>query len=189
MTAAAPPNAAAAAALEELRRRGLTLAVAESLTGGALSAALVSVPGASAVLRGAVVAYATPVKASLLGVDPGLLAAHGPVDPEVARQMARGVRTALAVDGRPADVGVSTTGVAGPEPQGGKPVGTVHIGVSVGDTTLSRAFHFEGDRSAIRVATVDAALSLLTETVAREADAASLESGSEGREYQAGSRS
>lgn len=99
MTAAAPPNAAAAAALEELRRRGLTLAVAESLTGGALSAALVSVPGASAVLRGAVVAYATPVKASLLGVDPGLLAAHGPVDPEVARQMARGVRP-LRVAGR-----------------------------------------------------------------------------------------
>lgn len=156
---------AAAAVLDALRERGMTLAVAESLTGGALSAALVAIPGASDVLNGAVVAYATPIKSSVLGVDPVLLAAHGPVDPEVAQQMAAGVRTALAVDGRAADVGVSTTGVAGPTPQGGKPVGTVHVGVSVGERAISRAFRFGGDRSAIRAAAVQAALVLLLEAV------------------------
>lgn len=156
---------AAAAVLDALRERGMTLAVAESLTGGALSAALVATPGASDALNGAVVAYATPIKSSVLGVDPLLLAAHGPVDPEVAQQMAAGVRTALAVDGRAADVGVSTTGVAGPTPQGGKPVGTVHVGVSVAERATSRAFSFGGDRSAIRAAAVQAALELLLDVV------------------------
>ncbi|MFD6699521.1 MULTISPECIES: CinA family protein [unclassified Microbacterium] len=156
---------AAAAALDALRERGMTLAVAESLTGGALSAALVAIPGASDVLNGAVVAYATPIKASVLGVDPALLAAHGPVDPEVAQQMASGVRAALAVDGRAADVGVSTTGVAGPTAQGGQKVGTVHIGVSVADRTTGHAFMFDGDRSAIRAATVQAALGVILAAV------------------------
>ncbi|MEK6343503.1 MAG: nicotinamide-nucleotide amidohydrolase family protein, partial [Curtobacterium sp.] len=79
--------------------RSETVAVAESLTGGLVVATLVGVPGASAVVRGGVVAYATPVKASVLGVDAALLAARGAVDPEVARQMAAGVRSALSVDG------------------------------------------------------------------------------------------
>ena len=151
--------------LASLRRRGLHLAVAESLTGGALSAALVAVPGASDVLRGAVVAYATPVKHTVLGVDARLLAERGPVDGEVARQMARGARAALAVEGREAEVGVSTTGVAGPTMQDGVPVGTVHIGVSRGDREESRAFRFEGDRDAVRAATVSAALSYLRERI------------------------
>ena len=155
----------AAVVLDALRDRGMTLAVAESLTGGALSAAIVAVPGASDVLNGTVVAYATPVKSSLLGVDPELLAASGPVDPDVARQMATGARMALAVDGRPADAGVATTGVAGPTPQGGQPVGTVYVGVSVGERLLSRRFLLPGDRAAIRAATVEAALALLLETV------------------------
>ncbi len=162
----------AAAVLDALRERGMTLAVAESLTGGALSAALVEITGASDVLNGAVVAYATPIKSSLLGVDPLRLASHGPVDAEVAQQMAAGVRSALAVDGRPADVGVATTGVAGPTPQGGQPVGTVHVGVSVAERTISRPFLFDGDRSAIRAAALRAALVLLFETVTgREIDA------------------
>jgi len=151
--------------LASLRRRGLHLAVAESLTGGALSAALVEVPGASDVLRGAVVAYATPVKHTVLGVDARLLAERGPVDGEVARQMARGARVALAVEGRQAEVGVSTTGVAGPAMQDGVPVGTVHIGVSRGGREESRAFRFEGDRAAIRAATVSAALAYLREWI------------------------
>ncbi|MDR2320854.1 MAG: CinA family protein [Microbacterium sp.] len=155
----------AAAVLDALRERGMTLAVAESLTGGALSAALVEIPGASDVLNGAVVAYATPIKASVLGVDPLRLAEYGPVDPEVARQMAAGARHALAVDGRPAVVGVATTGVAGPTPQGGQPVGRVHIGVSVAERSISRAFLFDGDRSAIRSAAVVAALALVFEAV------------------------
>ncbi|SDL41740.1 CinA family protein [Microbacterium azadirachtae] len=156
----------AAAVLDALRERGMTLAVAESLTGGALSAALVAVPGASDALNGAVVAYATPLKASVLGVDSDVLARRGPVDPEVARQMALGARSALAVEGRIADAGVATTGVAGPTPQGGQPVGTVHIGVSVGDRSLSRAFLFSGDRAAIRAATVEASLVFLLEVIA-----------------------
>ncbi|HWV49954.1 MAG TPA: CinA family protein, partial [Microbacterium sp.] len=82
-----------------LTDRGWTLGVAESLTGGAVSSAVVAVPGASAVLDGAVVAYATPVKHSLLGVDAGLLDEYGPVHPRVAEQMADGVRAAVAVDG------------------------------------------------------------------------------------------
>ncbi len=166
------PAPAAAALVGALRDRGLTLAVAESLTGGALSAGIVEVPGASAVFNGAVVAYATAVKASLLGVDPALLAARGPVDPEVAQQMADGVRFALAVDGRPADVGVSTTGVAGPAAQAGQPVGTVHIGVSAAGTVLSRAFRFDGDRAAIRAATVRAALALVSEALDAQGDPA-----------------
>ncbi|GAA4483469.1 CinA family protein [Microbacterium panaciterrae] len=169
-----PPPTDAAALVDVLRARGLTLAVAESLTGGALSADIVSIPGASAVLNGAIVAYATPVKASVLGVDPALLAARGPVDPEVAEQMADGVRRALAVDGRAADVGVSTTGVAGPTAQGGRPVGTVHIGVSTAAATVSRTFRFTGDRAAIRLSTVEAALALVGDVIATtDADGAS----------------
>lgn len=169
------------AALDALRRRGMTLAIAESLTGGALSAAIVAVPGASDVLNGAVVAYATGVKASMLGVDATLLAHRGPVDPEVARQMAEGARAALAVDGRAADVGVSTTGVAGPTPQGGQPVGTVHIGVSLQGRTSSRAFLFGGDRSTIRAATVAAALEMLLEAVTNAGSAGDAP-GAHGRE-------
>jgi len=169
---------AATAVLDALRERGMTLAVAESLTGGALSAALVAIPGASDVLNGAVVAYATPIKSSVLGVDPVLLAARGPVDPEVARQMADGVRTALAVEGRLAEVGVATTGVAGPTSQGGQPVGTVHVGVSLAGRTMSRAFLFAGDRSAIRAASVLAALALVFEAVTGEG----LDAGAPGRD-------
>ena len=120
-----------------LRERGWTLGVAESLTGGAVAAEIVSVPGASAALWGAVVAYATPVKHTLLGVDAGLLAAHGPVHPDVAVQMAEGVRRAVAVDGRPADVGISTTGIAGPDSPDGQPVGTVHVGVVTPDGSVT----------------------------------------------------
>jgi nicotinamide-nucleotide amidase len=108
-----------------LSERGQTVAIAESLTGGMLCSALVEVPGASAVVRGGVVSYATELKHRLLGVDAALLAANGPVDPDVAAQMAHGVRERLG-----ADWGVSTTGVAGPDPQGGTAPGTVYIAVA-----------------------------------------------------------
>lgn len=150
-----------AEALDALRERGWTLGVAESLTGGAVCAALVAVPGASEVLLGGVVAYATPVKHTLLGVDTDLLERYGPVHPEVARQMAAGVREAVAVDGLPADVGVSTTGIAGPESPDGQPVGTVHIGVVTPTASRTRPFHFEGDRDAVRAQTVGAVLDVL----------------------------
>lgn len=153
--------AAAPEAIARLIARGLTIAVAESLTGGQLVAALVDVPGASAAVRGGVVAYDTAIKHSLLGVDAALLAERGAVDPEVARQMASGVRVALAVDGTPADVGLATTGVAGPDPQDGKPVGTVFVGVALGDRVESVALALEGSRAEIRSATVQAALATL----------------------------
>lgn len=155
----------AAAALAELQRRGWTLGVAESLTGGALCAELVSVPGASAVLFGGVVAYATPVKESLLGVDADLLAAHGPVHPLVATQMADGVRRAVSVAGRPADVGMSTTGIAGPDSPDGQPVGTVHIGIVTPTGSRTAAHHFAGDRASIRRQTVDAAIQQLLDAL------------------------
>jgi nicotinamide-nucleotide amidase len=154
---------------EEVLRRlaadGRTLAVAESLTGGLLADAFVRVPGASAVLNGAVVAYATPLKHSLLGVDADLLDREGPVHPEVARQMADGVRRACAVDGRPADAGVATTGVAGPGPQDGRPAGTVWVGAAVGERVAARTAVLPGDRAAVRAAAVELALELLLETL------------------------
>lgn len=147
--------------LAALAERGWTLGVAESLTGGSVSAALVAVPGASAVLRGAVVAYATPVKHTLLGVDEVLLDAGGPVQLEVARQMAEGVRAAVSVAGRPADVGIATTGIAGPDSPDGQPVGTVHVAVATPTSTRSRSFVFRGSRDEIRAQATDAVLALL----------------------------
>ncbi|MFB8190296.1 CinA family protein [Microbacterium sp. NPDC055988] len=158
-------DAGTAALLSALTRRGWTLGVAESLTGGALCAEVVSVPGASKVLLGGVVAYATPVKATVLGVDPELLAAQGPVHPQVALQMADGVRRVVSVDGVPADVGLSTTGIAGPDSPDGQPVGTVHIGIVTPDGSSVKALHLSGSRDAICRQTVTAALTTLLETV------------------------
>ena len=140
---------------------GRTVATAESLTGGLVCAALTDVPGASAVVRGAVVAYATELKAQVLGVDPQLLATGGAVQAEVARQMATGVCRALG-----ADVGVATTGVAGPDPQDGRAVGTVFVAVSAQGRVHVRELGLSGDRGTIRASTVAAALALLGETVA-----------------------
>ncbi|MGW7350542.1 CinA family protein [Streptomyces sp. NPDC054784] len=148
----------AADVLEELARRGASLAVAESLTGGLVAARVTDVPGASRVFRGSVTAYATVLKRDVLGVDGDLLDARGAVDPEVALGMAGGVRRALG-----ADWGIATTGVAGPAPQDGKPVGTVFVAV-VGPgrgTGAVREFHLEGDRTAVRGAAVHAVLGLL----------------------------
>ncbi|GAA3925622.1 nicotinamide-nucleotide amidohydrolase family protein [Microbacterium soli] len=143
-----------------LRERGWTLGVAESLTGGAVTSEIVSVPGASVVLLGGVVAYATQLKRTLLGVDAALLAAHGPVHPEVARQMADGVRRAVAVDGRAADIGIATTGIAGPESPDGQPVGTVHVGVATPGGVRAAAHVFTGSRAEIRCRAVEAAIAL-----------------------------
>jgi nicotinamide-nucleotide amidase len=144
-----------------LKQRGLTIAVAESLTGGLLVAELIRTPGASAVVNGGVVAYNTALKHSVLGVDAGLLAANGPVDPRVAEQMAAGVRSSLAVEGTPADVGISTTGVAGPRPQDGKPVGTVYLGFAIGTRVTSVTLHLSGSRDDIRTAVVSESLTRL----------------------------
>lgn len=147
----------------------LHLAVAESITGGALSSALVSVPGASRVLLGSIVAYQSELKHSLLGVTQKLLATRGPVDSQVALQMAKGVRNLLAAD-CPVDpakvIGISTTGVAGPEPQGNKPVGLVFVAIA-GDAAGLGNHVFElnlvGDRNQIRTQAVETALQKLWE--------------------------
>ncbi|MEJ1231237.1 MAG: nicotinamide-nucleotide amidohydrolase family protein [Galbitalea sp.] len=136
--------------MAELAARGLTIAVAESLTGGLLVADLIDVPGASAVVLGGIVAYNTALKHSLLGVSAGLLAEHGAVHPEVAAQMARGVRLACAVAGLPADLGVATTGVAGPDPQDGQPVGTVFVAIADADGAVVTELALSGSRDAIR---------------------------------------
>lgn len=143
-----------------LKELGWTLAVAESLTGGLVVASVVSVAGASAVLRGGVVAYATDVKSSLLGVEPTLLAAHGPVHPRVAQQMAEGARRALGAHGEPADVGIATTGIAGPVSPDGQPVGTVHIAVATPLGSRVESLHLSGDREKIRTDAVARALRL-----------------------------
>jgi nicotinamide-nucleotide amidase len=157
----------AAEVVHELDRQGLTVAVAESLTGGLLAAELISVPGASTVVVGGVVAYQTPLKASLLGVPAALLAARGAVDPDVAVAMAAGARRALAVEGQPADIGIATTGVAGPDPQDGQAPGTVYVALSAGGEARVTRLALEGDRAAIRSATVSESLSMLHDWLAR----------------------
>ena len=147
-----------------LTRRRLSIAVAESLTGGMLCAALAAVPGVSAVLRGGIVAYATDLKAALLGVPADMLAALGAVHPDVAGAMADGVRERLG-----AEVGVATTGVAGPDPAEGKPPGTVHIAVSARGRRVTRTLALAGGRERIRRDTVDRCLSLLWEVLTEEA--------------------
>jgi nicotinamide-nucleotide amidase len=161
------PTAADVAGLAELvlaqaRLLRLTIAAAESLTGGQLAAAFTAVPGASAVFRGSVTAYATDLKASVLGVDAVLLASNGAVHPEVARQMAEGVRRVCR-----ADLGLATTGVAGPEPQDGRSVGTVYVAVSGQGLVEAEQSDFghgpapaAADRARIQLASVYAVLQL-----------------------------
>ncbi|WP_374940942.1 CinA family protein [Microbacterium sp. zg.Y1084] len=151
--------------VDRLRELGWTVGVAESLTGGLVIASLVAVAGASAVVRGGIVAYATDLKQTLLGVDPVLLEAHGPVHERVARQMARGVRTAVGDPGQPADIGIATTGIAGPDSPDGQPVGTVHIAVSTSLGSRVESLHLEGDREEIRAAAALRAISLALEAL------------------------
>jgi nicotinamide-nucleotide amidase len=150
----------AAKALEALEARGWSLALAESLTGGLLADAFVSVPGASKVLRGSVVAYATDLKQELLGVDADLLAANGAVDPSVAIEMAVGAANRLG-----ADVALSTTGVAGPDEQDGKSVGTVFVGLLTPDGSSVIELHLAGSRAEIRSQAVTAAIAELLEVL------------------------
>ena len=146
--------------IADLTQRGLTIATAESLTGGGLVARLVDVPGASHVVRGGVCTYAVDTKASVLGVSESRLAATGPVDEQVARQMARGVRELFR-----ADIGVSTTGVAGPGPADGFPAGTVHIACAHPAGEEHRLLHLGGDRAAVRRGTIDAAIALVRDVL------------------------
>jgi len=149
-----------------LAARGQTVATAESLTGGQLAGALTDTPGASGTLRGGVVAYATDLKSALLGVPEGLLRREGAVHPEVAVAMAAGVAARLGTDW-----GLATTGVAGPEPQDGRPVGEVYVAV-VGpapSAPVVASHQFSGDRARVRRLAVVAGLDLLRRRLAEVA--------------------
>lgn len=152
----------AAVVLEVLASRGQTLAAAESLTGGLLAATIVDVPGASRVFRGGLVVYATDLKATLAGVPSDLLRAHGPVHPDTAAALARGARIRCG-----ADWGLATTGVAGPDPQDGVPVGTVYVAVSHVTSGEVVRLDLAGTRAEIRAGAVDGALDLLAAALGR----------------------
>ncbi len=137
--------------LDLLRDRGLSLGVAESLTGGLMGARFTSVPGASDVFRGGIVSYASEVKFSLLGVPEGPV-----VSAEAAQAMAAGACRALG-----ADVALATTGVAGPAEQEGQPVGTVFLGLSMDGATEAQQVQLPGDRQRIRQYAVISAVNLL----------------------------
>ena len=146
--------------VEQCVERQLTVATAESLTGGLVAGALTSVPGASRVVRGAVVAYATDIKASVLGVDATLLATVGAIDERVAVQMAAGVARLLG-----ADLGLACTGVAGPDPQDGHDPGLVWLALSSPEGVKTQALSLTGDRHEIRAATVRHALNLVLSSI------------------------
>ena len=139
-----------------LAGRGESVAVAESLTGGLLSATLSQRPGSSATYRGGLVVYATDLKGSLAGVPEALLATHGAVAAETAEALAFGARSRLG-----ATWGIGVTGVAGPSEQEGKPVGTVHIALAGPSGSQVRTVRLPGDRDRVRLLTVTAALDLL----------------------------
>jgi len=152
----------ASVVLNECDARGLTIAVAESCTGGLLGARLTAISGSSSVVIGGVIAYSNGVKKGLLGVTTGSLERHGAVSEEVASEMATGVRRRLGVD-----IGVSITGVAGPG--GGtpdKPVGLVWIAVDVRGDVRTHGSRFIGDRAEIRFRATQAALDLVRRMVA-----------------------
>ena len=147
----------------ELVERGLTVATAESLTGGSVAAVVSDAPGSSATYLGGVVSYATEVKQQLLGVSQATVDREGVVSAACAAEMAGGVRELLG-----ADLGVSTTGVAGPDAQEGKPVGLVYVGVAGPDGVEARELHLEGDRSQIRAEATRRAVLALLEAVVGE---------------------
>jgi len=151
---------AAADLLRALDARGWSIAAAESLTGGRVTATLIDIPGASAHVRGGIVAYATDLKARVLGVDAELLAERGAVDGDVALAMAGGVCRVLG-----SDVGLATTGVAGPDAQDGKPVGTVHLAVVTPETAVTVELELSGTRDDIRSASVRRVLELALDVV------------------------
>jgi nicotinamide-nucleotide amidase len=170
------PASTVADLLGDLAAAGLTVATAESLTGGLLAAVLTEIPGSSAVVRGGLVVYATDLKEQLAGVDSGLLTLRGPVDPVVAAALADGARRLCG-----ASIGVGLTGVAGPDPQNGVPVGTWYCAVSGpgehrdqrhgkphsdGKARQNAAEDAVSARGRIRSAAVRAALELLTNTAA-----------------------
>lgn len=140
-----------------LLERGLTLATAESCTGGGIGHALTAVPGSSGAYLGGVISYTNGVKEKLLNVPRNILETLGAVSPETAKAMAQGARAATG-----ADIAVSVTGLAGPDSDGsGKPVGLVYIGCAAAAETRVWEFHFSGDRQQVREQAVCAAMEMV----------------------------
>jgi nicotinamide-nucleotide amidase len=162
-------EALAARAIAVCRDSQIRLVIAESLTGGLLASTLIAIPGASQVVLAAVVAYHDAAKHQLLSVPTMTLTTFGAVSAQTAEAMARGARLILKnvpdIDAARV-VGISTTGVAGPDLQEGKQVGTVHLGVATDDEVRSLDLHFYGDRGQIRQQACVAALNLLLEQLA-----------------------
>lgn len=165
-------EAKASSILSWCAARGLRIACAESLTGGLLADAFVRIPGASRVFLGSAVTYDIRAKAKVLGVDAELLRSHGAVDPEVARQMATLTAQLFSQpEYRSGVIGLSTTGVAGPGPDGDKPAGLVYIGVSLPQNTYfpTQSSHYalqldlQGSRDIIRQQTVGCVLENLSQ--------------------------
>lgn len=163
--APSPDPADLTATAAELHRallaRGQTVAAAESLTAGLFCAALASVPGASATLRGGAVVYATDLKTILAGVPEHVLAEHGPVSPQTAAALAEGIRVRCA-----ADWGVGLTGVAGPDPVDGHGPGRVYLGVSDGEGTDVAEVDLPGDRADVRAGAAATAFRMLLDRLA-----------------------
>jgi PncC family amidohydrolase len=145
---------------EELRKHNLTIAVAESMTGGLLAAALADLPDSSSRFLGGVVSYSADKKMDVLGVPEKVIEKDGVVSAAAARQMAEGVRRLFH-----AGLTISVTGVAGPDQQEGKPVGLTYIAVSVDGRTEARQYHWPGERASNRLASVEAALELAADVL------------------------
>ena len=141
--------------VHKLIEKDVTVATAESLTGGGVCASMAAVPGASATLAGGVCAYSAAIKRDVVGVDAALIEHRGTVDPEVAVALATRARELFNTD-----LGIGTTGVAGPDPLEGHPVGTVYIAVATAGGHRCRALHLRGDRNQIRTETVAAVCQL-----------------------------
>jgi nicotinamide-nucleotide amidase len=148
---------------ELLESREATVSSAESLTGGRLATVFTEVPGSSTTFKGGVVTYATEMKIQVLGVPKEVVDTHGVVSAECAEAMAQGVRSLTG-----ATYGVSTTGVAGPAEQEGKPPGTVFIGLAGPDGVTSVALELDGERSEITQQCVDAAVAAFVDALRQE---------------------
>ena len=149
-----------------LRERNWTVAVAETTTGGLISARIVSVPGSSAYYERGVIAYSALSKREMLGIDERVMDTCGAVSAEAARAMAKGVRK---VSG--ADLGLAETGIAGPiRGRSPKPIGTAYIALAGAEGVVCRDFRFDGERDAIRNAISDAALQMVIEAIKKASD-------------------
>ena len=145
----------ASSLIKKLEEKNLTIAVAESLTGGLVAASLTEIPGASKVFKGSITAYADEIKQSVLNVKEETILKFTSISEQVALEMAINVRTIMK-----SDIGISTTGVAGPEKSAGFAPGLVFVAISIGDHNMCQKLEITGDRSKIRNQTVHEILQL-----------------------------